>query len=169
MRQAARAGDEGKGFAVVAEEVRNLAMCSAEAAKQTAKLIEEAIKNTGSGIVYNQEVLKNLSEINQQVNNINGMMSEIVIASEQQQQAVKQIGSVLEEMSKAIQHNAANSEETASAAEELSAQSQEMLGLVDSFTLSQEHKDASTFHNKGVRADFKLLTSKRAQSRRTFN
>jgi len=136
--EAARAGDSGKGFAVVAEEVRNLAIRSSEAAKQTAELIEEAVRSAGNGITHNQEVLKNLSEIHSQINNVNAMVSEIAVSSEQQQQAVGQIGAAIEELNTVTQQNAANSEETASAAEELSGQSLEMLGLVDSFTLSNE-------------------------------
>ena len=48
--EAARAGEAGKGFAVVAEEVRNLARRSAEAAKNTADLIEGAQKNAEAGV-----------------------------------------------------------------------------------------------------------------------
>ena len=56
--EAARAGDAGKGFAVVAEEVRNLAHRSAEAAKNTTNLIEEAVRNSEDGVKINSEVLK---------------------------------------------------------------------------------------------------------------
>jgi hypothetical protein len=59
--EAARAGDSGKGFAVVAEEVRNLALRSAEAAKNTSSMIEESVRNAENGVAINQEVLNNLS------------------------------------------------------------------------------------------------------------
>ena len=133
--EAARAGDAGKGFAVVAEEVRNLAMRSAEAAKQTADLIEEAIRNAGNGMAHNTQVLENLSDINEQVKKVNEIISEIALSSEQQQSAVSEISLAIEQMNAVTQQTAANSEETASASEELSAQSQEMLGIVESFVL----------------------------------
>ena len=47
--EAARAGESGAGFAVVADEVRNLAMRAAEAAKNTAGLIEQTIDRTKQG------------------------------------------------------------------------------------------------------------------------
>ena len=61
--EAARAGEAGKGFAVVAEEVRNLAQRSAEAAKTTANLIEESVRNSEDGVKVTQEVGNILNEI----------------------------------------------------------------------------------------------------------
>lgn len=138
--EAARAGDAGKGFAVVAEEVRNLAMRSAEAAKETARLIEESVANTGQGVALNDEVLANLDEINLQIEKTSVVVAEIAASSQQQSQGVSQINTAVEQMNGLTQQAAANSEESASAAEELSGQSQEMLGLISSFHLSGDRR-----------------------------
>jgi methyl-accepting chemotaxis protein len=135
--EAARAGDAGKGFAVVAEEVRNLAMRSAEAAKNTATLIEESVKNSENGVNLNQEVLKNLNEINGQVKKVGAVMAEIAAASEQQAQGVDQVNGVINQMNIVTQQIAANAEESASGAEELSGQAEELKSMVRAFQLSK--------------------------------
>ncbi|MBK8575212.1 MAG: HAMP domain-containing protein [Elusimicrobia bacterium] len=117
--EAARAGEAGKGFAVVAEEVRNLAMRSAEAAKNTANMIEGSVKNSENGVAINQEVMKNLEEINGHAKRVSEVMAEIAAASDQQSQGVGQVNTAMEQMNQLTQQNAANSEESASASEEL--------------------------------------------------
>ena len=47
--EAARAGEAGAGFAVVADEVRSLAIRAADAAKNTANLIEGTAKTIHDG------------------------------------------------------------------------------------------------------------------------
>jgi methyl-accepting chemotaxis protein len=135
--EAARAGDAGKGFAVVAEEVRNLAMRSAEAAKNTTSMIEESVRNAESGVRLNDEVLERLREITTQANKVGEVMSEIAVASEQQTQGIDQITTAVDQMNQVTQQNAAGSEESASAAEELSAQAEELRSLVGQFKLSR--------------------------------
>lgn len=146
--EAARAGDAGKGFAVVAEEVRNLAMRSAEAAKNTSKLIEESAKNAEGGVEINQEVLVNLEEINSQVNKVSEVMAEIASASDQQSQGIDQITTSVQQMSDMTQQNAANSEESAASAAELDNLAHKMQKLVDAFEMgiqSDKHS-AGTFN-----------------------
>jgi uncharacterized phage infection (PIP) family protein YhgE len=134
--EAARAGDAGKGFAVVAEEVRNLAMRSAEAAKNTANMIEDSVRNAEGGVSINQEVLSNLQEINKEVNRVTEMMAEIATASDQQSQGIDQINVSIEQMNQITQQVAANAEESASSAQEMTGQSAELETLVSSFNLS---------------------------------
>jgi methyl-accepting chemotaxis protein len=138
--EAARAGDAGKGFAVVAEEVRNLAMRSADAAKNTANMIEDSVRNAEGGVGINQEVLENLEEINREVNRVTEMMAEIATASDQQSQGIDQINSSIEQMNQITQQVAANAEESASAAQEMSGQSSELENLVNNFNLSNSGK-----------------------------
>jgi len=138
--EAARAGDAGRGFAVVAEEVRNLAMRSAEAAKNTATLIEEAVKNSENGVAINTEVLVNFQEITEKISKVSQVVAEIAAASEQQDQGISQVNKAVEQMNQLTQQNAANAEESASAAQEMSSQSEQMRSMVAGFKLAQnEH------------------------------
>ena len=135
--EAARAGDSGKGFAVVAEEVRNLAMRSASAAKSTAQLLEDSARNATDGVTINREVLENLQEINVQVNKVSQVMEEITAASEEQLTGAQQIGVAVGRASTVTQQNAATAQESAASAHELNAQADLMQELVRTFKLAK--------------------------------
>ncbi|MEN6624715.1 MAG: methyl-accepting chemotaxis protein [Candidatus Sumerlaeia bacterium] len=129
--EAARAGDAGKGFAVVAEEVRNLAMRSAEAAKSTASLIEASQKNADNGVQVSADVTQILKQIVTGIQKVTQLNSEVSAASDEQTQGIDQINTAVAQLDKVTQSNAANAEESASAAEELSAQAREMNDMVN--------------------------------------
>lgn len=120
--EAARAGEAGKGFAVVAEEVRNLAMRSAEAAKNTSNLIEQSVNNSRNGVAICGEVKKALDEIVGSIGKTTDLVGEIAAASNEQAQGVDQINTAVSQMDKVTQQNAANAEQSASASQELSGQ-----------------------------------------------
>lgn len=141
--EAARAGDAGKGFAVVAEEVRNLAMRSAEAARNTADLIDESVKSAEEGVSINEEVRNNFTEITEQINKIREVMSEIAIASEQQKLGIEEVSQAMEQSNQITHQNAANAEESASTAEELTNQAAQMKRMISQFELSVNQYAAS--------------------------
>ncbi len=128
--EAARAGEAGKGFAVVAEEVRNLAQRSAEAAKNTTKLIEVSQNNSEQGVNTSSEVAEVLTKVVGGVSEITSIISEVTAASEEQAKGIEQVNMATSDMDKATQSTAANAEESAAASEELSAQAKELNRIV---------------------------------------
>jgi len=134
--EAARAGEAGKGFAVVAEEVRNLAMRSADAAKSTADMIEESVKNADNGVKITEEVALSLGQIVNRTGKVGDLIAEIAAASKEQAQGIEQVNTAVAQMNSVTQQNASNSEESASAAEELNNQAAELAAMVSSFKLS---------------------------------
>ncbi|MEE8431404.1 MAG: methyl-accepting chemotaxis protein [Candidatus Desulfatibia sp.] len=143
--EAARAGEHGKGFAVVAEEVRNLAQRSATASKDTAALIENAVKKAGEGVEITKKAAESLGEIEDNVKKSGGLVGEIAAASNEQAQGVEQVNLAITQMDQVTQSNAANAEESASASEELSAQAANMNTVVQELAqliFGEDKKDA---------------------------
>ncbi|MHB8066682.1 MAG: methyl-accepting chemotaxis protein [Desulfobaccales bacterium] len=128
--EAARAGDAGAGFAVVADEVRNLAMRAAEAAKNTAELIQGTVTRVqgGSGLV--DRTFQAFSQVADSTGKVRDLVAEIAEASREQAQGVDQINKAVTEMDHVVQRNAANSEESAGASQELNSQAELMKNLV---------------------------------------
>ncbi len=150
--EAARAGDAGKGFAVVAEEVRNLAMRSAEAAKDTARLIEDAVRHARDGATINTEVVRHLGAIEEGVGRVRTVIGEIHTASEQQAEGVERIGASVVQVNEVTRLAATSAEESASASEELTGQAHRVRELVRGFRLSDEEPGAAPEHAPGRHA-----------------
>ena len=128
--EAARAGEAGAGFAVVADEVRNLAVRAAEAAKNTASLIEGTVKKVSEGRTVVQKTNSEFSQSAIGVAKMGELIGEIAAASNEQAQGIDQINRAVSEMDKVVQQNSANAEESASASEETSAQAERMKELI---------------------------------------
>jgi len=124
--EAARAGEAGAGFAVVAEEVRNLALRSSEAAKNTASLIEGTVKKVNNGSALVNQTNTAFVEVAQSTKKVGELVGEISAASKEQATGIEQINMAVTEMDKVTQQNAATAEESASASEEMNAQAETM-------------------------------------------
>jgi methyl-accepting chemotaxis protein len=128
--EAARAGEAGAGFAVVAEEVRNLALRAAEAARNTSHLIEGTVKKVRQGSEIVGRTNDAFAEVAKGVHTVGKLVSEIAVASHEQASGIEQVNKAVGGIDAIAQQNAANAEESASTSEVLSAQARQMEEIV---------------------------------------
>lgn len=133
--EAAHAGDAGKGFSVVSDEVRNLALKSAEAANDTGTLIGHSIQDVKTGTESTNLAISAMQVINECIQSIKTLMDEIALASVQQSEMVASVEKRVKEVSKVVQTNSDAAEKSAAISNQLSDQSKTLNRLISRFRI----------------------------------
>lgn len=117
--EAARAGHHGKGFNVVANEVRNLAVRSAKAARETAELIEKSNNRVSQGLSVSEETQKSFEAIVAEANRLAELVTQIANATQEEAQGITQVSAGMRELDQTTQLNTASAQAAAVASERL--------------------------------------------------
>ena len=138
--EAARAGEAGKGFAVVANQVNVLADQSAQAAKESATLIETSVKAVEKGMVIAGQTAAQLEEVAENSKVITTEVTNIVETLETQTTEIKQINEGIEQINDVVQTNSATSEECAAASQEMSSEAESLREMIRKFKVAEDKK-----------------------------
>ncbi|MGO7420183.1 methyl-accepting chemotaxis protein, partial [Rhizobium ruizarguesonis] len=141
--EAARAGESGKGFAVVAMEVRELAQRSSSAAKEISSLLQKSTHEVESGVALVEKAGVALTGIGAHVEAINGQINEIMGATREEANTLREINSAVAELDAMTQQNASMVEETTAAIHRLATEALEMDRQLGNFTLPPGHHQPS--------------------------
>ena len=128
--EAARAGEAGMGFAVVAEEVRNLSQRCAQAASDSAAMIEESIGKCESGKSKLDDVTNAINAVTEESLKIKSLVDQINVGSAEQTRGIGQIARAISEMEKVTQTSTTNAESSAAVAEVLNSESESLNEIV---------------------------------------
>ncbi|MCD7897235.1 MAG: methyl-accepting chemotaxis protein [Planctomycetaceae bacterium] len=130
--EAARAGEAGKGFAVVADEVRNLAMRSAQAAQETTTLISGTVERVARGGEISRRLGEVFAQIEKSAQKVGSLVGEITTAINEQAEGVNQVSSAVAAIDQATQQNAANAERVRTSCTDIENESTNLMVATES-------------------------------------
>ena len=142
--EAATAGEAGKGFAVVAQEVRNLASRSAEAANEIKTLVSNATSKANSGKSIADKMIDGYQGLNENISKTIEMISDVEMASKEQQTGIEQINDAITQLDQRTQQNA----NIASQTNDVALQTDTIAKLVVSSVNEKEFNGKNDFSNK---------------------
>jgi methyl-accepting chemotaxis protein/methyl-accepting chemotaxis protein-1 (serine sensor receptor) len=133
--EAARAGEAGQGFAVVADEVRSLAQRCAQAAKDSAQIVDESIAKSQQGKTRLDNVALSIQSVTIESAKVKTLVDQINTASNEQTRGITQIASSISMMESVTQSSAASAQQSSAAAQELASESGLLNEIVNSLGL----------------------------------
>lgn len=141
--EAVRAGEQGRGFAVVAAEVRNLALRSADAAKEIKVLIGESVGQIKDAHDITADAGRVMQNVLESARRVSDFIGEISHASTEQSAGIGQINAAVGELQHATQRNAAMVAESTVTSEDLRRQSARLGHAISIFNGSRNGDDAT--------------------------
>jgi methyl-accepting chemotaxis protein len=138
--EAARAGEAGKGFAVVASEVRKLAERSVHSTDSIKVIITGVQDETNATIMATEQGAEQAREIGSMMTSTATMLSESILATQQQKSAADQVDAAITQIRQAADQLAAEQTQWAQTAERLDT-------LVDDLESTlRDHLETGTQH-----------------------
>ena len=139
--EAARAGDAGRGFAVVADQVSMLASQSADAAKESAALIQSSVNAVENGKLAADAAAKKLSGVVEGSAVVTKEVNNVAEELAGQNHSFEQIKEGVEHVNDVIQTNSATSQECAASSQQMSEQAAALEELIRKFKIAHFKKN----------------------------